>query len=124
MAQYLKHCHTHRIHYGNLDGCPMCKAERAQQGYTVACPLHPEAIVQKGKACPQCEMAKPKRYKEPSAHQKDMLDAIDALEDKFKHLVNEGKTMDNSRRIAMAEANVEQGLMWLRKAVMKADKED
>lgn len=62
--------------------------------------------------------------KKPTPHQGDMLDAIDVLENQVAHLLNEGSTGKNGRRLSLARTNVEQGLMWLRKAVMKADSED
>lgn len=64
-------------------------------------------------------------YKEPSPHQKDMLDAIDSLERQCDYLIDEGSNGgSNGRRISLARTNLEQGLMWLRKAIMKDDSED
>lgn len=64
-------------------------------------------------------------YKEPTPHQKDMLDAIDAMERQADVLIREGSNGGvNGRRISLARTNLEQGLMWLRKAVMKDDSED
>lgn len=65
-------------------------------------------------------------YKAPSPHQADMLAAIDSFEKQFDNLLRTVSTVDNDngRRLSIARTNTEQGLMWLRKAVMKDDRED
>lgn len=105
-------CYRHHLFYATV--CPCCAKE------TYAEMQGPAPVA---KVSDKVEVSTP-RYKEPTPHQKDMLDAIDAMERQAAHLVNEGRTIDNGRRISLATTNLEQGFMWLRKAAMKADKED
>ena len=87
-----------------------------------ACPIH-GMVHEEGTECPACKKEKAPRYKNPNDHQKDMLDAIDGLEDKVIKLLIEGKHDKNKRRHDHAANSLEEGFMWLRKAVMKNDDE-
>ncbi len=87
-----------------------------------ACPIH-GMVHEEGTECPACKKEKAPRYKNPNDHRKDMLDAIDGLEDKVIKLLIEGKHDKNKRRHDHAANSLEEGFMWLRKAVMKNDDE-
>ena len=107
-----KFCTKHRVYHSGQFGCPSCMKD-----------TYRETSGTSNVPCIKEDRSVP-RYKDSTPHQKDMLDAIDAMERQAAHLVNEGRTIDNGRRISLATTNLEQGFMWLRKAVMKADKED
>lgn len=131
-------CGVHNRVYDIKGGCPDCKPELAKidtaklMSYAPRTPAVPNVFqicklhnlqYDEVKGCPECQGEKPKRYKEPNTHQKDMLDAIDGLEDKCLKLLAEGKHDKNVRRHNLAANSIEEGFMWLRKAVMKNDDE-
>lgn len=132
-------CHKHNLNF--VTECPDCRKEklrgqvdtsklmsyapRPEGDMLQACPLHPQFLTRNGKGCTKCDDLNKvaTRYKTPDDHQKDMLDAIDGLEDKCLKLLAEGKHDKNVRRHNLAANSIEEGFMWLRKAVMKNDDE-
>nr|UVX62854.1 MAG: hypothetical protein [Bacteriophage sp.] len=64
-------------------------------------------------------------FKTPTEEQKKALSAVDDTEKVLLDMCNSvGYLHDSKRRAALAKTNLEQGFMWLRKAIMKSDGEN